>query len=180
MIDPKLNEIPVERVGDFAEDVETELTDAQKAQRRKTRRAGLSINDTIAGDTTLSVGSRGVDTSGVSAGAGAGAGMTALTPGESVSPAPNIVGGGRGSGTTVRGSVPKIGADAESIRRNPSTEVRSDFEESNISDSEISARAYEYWLERGCPEGSPEVDWQRAKEELRASRRNSLTFAASA
>src|SRR5450755_188039 len=155
MIDPKLNEIPVERVGDFAEDAETELTDAEKAQRRKTSRAGLSINDTIAGDTTLSVGSRGVDTAGVSAGAGAGAGMTALTPGESVSPAPNIVEGGRGSGTTVRGNVPRTGTDAESINRNPSTDVRSDFEASDISDSEISARAYEYWVERGRPAGSP-------------------------
>ena len=32
---------------------------------------------------------------------------------------------------------------------------------------EIAALAYELWLERGCPLGSPEVDWFRAKEELR-------------
>ena len=32
---------------------------------------------------------------------------------------------------------------------------------------EISALAYELWIQRGCPLGSPEVDWFRAKEDLR-------------
>lgn len=32
---------------------------------------------------------------------------------------------------------------------------------------EITALAHQFWLERGCPEGSPEVDWFRAEEELR-------------
>ena len=32
---------------------------------------------------------------------------------------------------------------------------------------EISARAYQMWIERGCPLGSPEVDWLRAEEELK-------------
>lgn len=36
------------------------------------------------------------------------------------------------------------------------------------SDEEISRRAYECWHERGCPHGSPEVDWHRAVEELRS------------
>lgn len=27
--------------------------------------------------------------------------------------------------------------------------------------------AYQFWLERGCPVGSPEDDWFRAQEELR-------------
>lgn len=31
----------------------------------------------------------------------------------------------------------------------------------------ISKRAYELWLERGCPEGSPEEDWYRAESEIR-------------
>ena len=26
--------------------------------------------------------------------------------------------------------------------------------------------AYRFWQERGCPDGSPEVDWQRAEEAL--------------
>ncbi len=32
---------------------------------------------------------------------------------------------------------------------------------------EISARAHQMWMERGCPLGSPEVDWFRAEEELK-------------
>ncbi len=32
---------------------------------------------------------------------------------------------------------------------------------------EISALAYELWIERGCPIGSPEVDWFRAEEDLK-------------
>ena len=36
---------------------------------------------------------------------------------------------------------------------------------------EISALAYELWIQRGCPLGSPEVDWFRAKEELRRKKR---------
>lgn len=33
---------------------------------------------------------------------------------------------------------------------------------------EIAQRAYFRWLHRGCPMGSPEVDWAAAEEELRA------------
>jgi hypothetical protein len=33
----------------------------------------------------------------------------------------------------------------------------------------VSALAHEFWIQRGCPLGSPEVDWLRAEEELRAS-----------
>ena len=33
---------------------------------------------------------------------------------------------------------------------------------------EIAALAHEFWLARGCPEGSPEVDWFRAVAELRS------------
>lgn len=31
---------------------------------------------------------------------------------------------------------------------------------------DIAGRAYQCWLERGCPEGSPEVDWYRAEQLL--------------
>ncbi len=31
--------------------------------------------------------------------------------------------------------------------------------------------AYQFWEERGCPVGSPEVDWFRAEEEIRRSKR---------
>ena len=33
----------------------------------------------------------------------------------------------------------------------------------------IAARAYQLWLARGCPNGSPEEDWFRAEQELQAS-----------
>jgi hypothetical protein len=32
----------------------------------------------------------------------------------------------------------------------------------------VAARAYELWQLRGCPEGSPEVDWYEAERELSA------------
>ena len=31
----------------------------------------------------------------------------------------------------------------------------------------ISALAYQLWVQRGCPLGSPEADWFRAEEELK-------------
>jgi DUF2934 family protein len=37
-----------------------------------------------------------------------------------------------------------------------------------IAHDEIATLAYELWQARGCPFGSPEVDWSRAESELRA------------
>ena len=74
MIDPKLNKLPVEKADDLED---TELSPEERAERLR-RPQGLSINDTIAGGANLSVGSRGVDTSGVKSGSGAGAGMTKI------------------------------------------------------------------------------------------------------
>ena len=31
---------------------------------------------------------------------------------------------------------------------------------------QIARLAYQYWLERGCPIGSPEEDWMRAEADL--------------
>ena len=36
----------------------------------------------------------------------------------------------------------------------------------NLSPEEIAARSYQLWQERGCPIGSPEVDWFQAEGEL--------------
>jgi hypothetical protein len=33
-------------------------------------------------------------------------------------------------------------------------------------DSAIAALAYQLWMDRGCPIGSPEEDWLRAESEL--------------
>ena len=37
----------------------------------------------------------------------------------------------------------------------------------SFTEPAISKRAYELWVERGCPEGSPEQDWYRAESELK-------------
>lgn len=47
----------------------------------------------------------------------------------------------------------------------PVAEIREDPRQ-----DEIAARAYRCWNERGCPEGSPEIDWSRAEQELRRER----------
>ena len=52
---------------------------------------------------------------------------------------------GEAAGADSRG----LGADVEAMRE------------------QIQALAYHLWLERGCPIGSPEVDWLRAEEEMR-------------
>jgi hypothetical protein len=98
MIDPKFNDIPVDA------DLLTE--EEREAQVEATPIRGLSINDTIARDANLSVGARGADTSGVRAGAGAGAGSSWVTPQPDESAAPRIVPGGRGTGTTALADAP--------------------------------------------------------------------------
>jgi hypothetical protein len=34
----------------------------------------------------------------------------------------------------------------------------------------IASRAYALWQARGCPDGSPDVDWLQAEQELSTSR----------
>ena len=103
MIDPKLNELPADAQGDFANRPQATLTEEEKERRSRQAQEGYSINDSIAGDTELSDGSRGVDVSGVKTGSGAGAGTTNLTP-----PRPGQLsntagaGGERGTGMNYR------------------------------------------------------------------------------
>jgi hypothetical protein len=148
MIDPKLNEIPAE--------------EEEKLNRREGKsRPGLGINDTTARDANLSVGSRGVNVSGVSAGAGAGAGSTSVMPSTGRSPAPTVVPRPHGTGMTPLGetqSAKSLGSELH-------------LDEESVADHEIARRAYRCWHERGCPHGSPEVDWHRAERELREERR---------
>jgi hypothetical protein len=40
---------------------------------------------------------------------------------------------------------------------------------------QIATLAYEYWMQRGCPEASPEIDWLRAEEHLRNQARLAAT-----
>lgn len=179
MIDPKFNDLPGT--------ASTETTRPKSGSERPAQRApqGLSINDTIAGDTLLSTGSTGVDTSGVRAGAGAGAGSSSLNTSPSGSPSPNIVPGARGTATTLDGAntsgvgpvgrtetgVPGTGRSELDLAGDPDANPG----EFDASYEEISVRALECWHERGCPDGSPEVDWQRAEQELRNRRSRSLT-----
>lgn len=159
MIDPKLDRLPEDAAGDFENIPEHELTAEQRALRKPRR--GLSINETIAAGPNMSVGARGFDVSGVEGGAGAGAGMTHLTAGESgESPAPSIVPGARGTGSAPRGDW----TIQEQQGHNPDL---------GPTDDEIAARAYQRWHERGCPHGTPEEDWHRAEEELRRERSQS-------
>ena len=46
----------------------------------------------------------------------------------------------------------------------PSVDIR----DPSISNEDVARRAYSLWEERGKPFGSPEEDWYKAKEELRA------------
>ncbi len=170
MVDPKFNKLPPGAKSGSENDPQTSLTEEQRAEQARRSRAGLSINDTIAGNAKMSVGGRGTDTSGVKAGAGAGGGMTSVTAGDSGSPAPNIVPGAQSSGTTPRGTT--------GVNQEPS--LRLDVDADALTRDEIAARAHRCWHERGCPLGSPEVDWQRAEEELRAERERRRTSAASA
>ena len=170
MIDPKFNKLPSEETEDLENIPESELTPQQRAARAARPRTGLSINDTIAADANLSVGSRGVDTSGVRSGSGAGSGMTNVTPGNpGESPAPNVIPGARSSGMTPRGST---GTDEI-----PTTRLDEGY---GPTDDEIAARAHQCWHERGCPIGSPEVDWHRAEQELRVERERRKAAVASA
>lgn len=172
MIDPKLNELPADAAGDFKNRRAPDDVNAQAAGSAP--RAGLSIRDTIAGDSNLSVGGRGVETSGVSAGAGAGAGSSHLSPGDTGSPAPNIVPAARSTGTTPRGD--------SGLLDSPTPRAGLTGEDEGPTYDEISQRAYHCWVERGSPHGSPEIDWDRARLELLEERRRQAmnTIAASA
>ena len=163
MIDPKLDQLPVEANDEIV--AASERTGATATAQKGPRR-GLSINDTVAANSNMSVGGRGVDTSGVRAGAGAGAGMTMVTPGEAgESPAPQFVGGDRGTGTTVLGV-----NDSSTVG---STVPAATDDETDLVGAEdhISALAYQCWCDRGNPVGSPEVDWHEAITRYRASKK---------
>jgi hypothetical protein len=41
-----------------------------------------------------------------------------------------------------------------------------DSSERQVTHEEIARLAYECWQERGCPEGSPEIDWYLAEQNL--------------
>jgi len=80
MIDPKLNEIPEKATASSNNPSRAVISEVEEREPAQKARPGLSVQDTIASNANLSVGGRGADTSGVRAGAGAGAGGTHLNP----------------------------------------------------------------------------------------------------
>ena len=107
-----------------------------------------------------------MDTSGVRAGAGAGAGSTMLTAGVAgESPAPELVGGARGSGTTVLGTNDSLATNAVTAGDAAASD---EFQLEPADHEAVSTRAYEIWCERGCPHGSSDQDWQQALQEHRS------------
>jgi hypothetical protein len=156
MIDPKLNELPEKDIASSKNLSRASVAEAEERQSAERPRPGLSVQDTIASNANLSVGGRGADTSGVRAGAGAGAGGTHLSPlVTSESPSPHVTPPPSGSATPATESV--AGILKTSVILEPSYD-------------EVAAHAYHCWQERGCPEGSPEEDWHRAERELRERR----------
>ncbi len=170
MIDPKLDKLQDKNPAESKRFSHNAGSHDEKDQRVAASSAGLSINDTIARDANLSVGSRGVDVSGVKTGSGAGGGSTTITPGvRGESPAPNVVPDARSSGMTPRGSSGLT--EGNRVELSERTDAP--------SHREISERAYGCWHERGCPDGSPDVDWDRAERELREERRKGKAASAS-
>lgn len=50
--------------------------------------------------------------------------------------------------------------------------VEAERERKPATEEQIAVLAYRLWQERGCPIGSPEIDWFRAEQELRTSSSN--------
>ena len=51
-----------------------------------------------------------------------------------------------------------------------SAEALSNGQIASATHEQIAVLAYEFWQQRGCPEGCPEEDWFRAEHELTASK----------
>jgi hypothetical protein len=56
---------------------------------------------------------------------------------------------------------------AGTITQPPQTSAPMDVSEPETQ-QEIAILAYHFWQERGCPIGSPEEDWFRAEQSLKA------------
>jgi hypothetical protein len=63
-----------------------------------------------------------------------------------------------------------IKLDPKTNRKDPNTRTSTPDERarnaSALDPNEIAIRSYELWQQRGCPIGSPEIDWFNAEEEL--------------
>jgi hypothetical protein len=64
-----------------------------------------------------------------------------------------------------------VGTAAELTSKSLSPELRD--EPVPLSKQEVADLAYKRWVERGCPQGSPEEDWFEAENKLHLERRSS-------
>lgn len=66
--------------------------------------------------------------------------------------------------TPVKAAAPRRKAAVKIVEESTNTSI------GQLADAvgarEIEERAYQSWIERGCPMGSPEEDWYRAEREL--------------
>ena len=51
----------------------------------------------------------------------------------------------------------------------PTNEPRETYAADDSDHEKIAIRAYELWIGRGCPIGSPEIDWLQAEAEISES-----------
>jgi hypothetical protein len=59
-----------------------------------------------------------------------------------------------------------VASQAMSMEPNKKKSVRAAIYETVDTNQIVTALAYEYWERRGCPIGSPELDWFKAEEEV--------------
>lgn len=80
----------------------------------------------------------------------------------------------------VNDRVPVKGEDVVAKQRTPGTDsvesaVRSTSSPASLAanSEDIAALAFQLWQARGCPYGSPDIDWFQAEEQLRNQARRS-------
>ena len=60
-----------------------------------------------------------------------------------------------------------MASQAMSMEPTRTKSVRAAVQDAVDTNQIIAALAYEYWQRRGCPIGSPELDWFKAEEEVK-------------
>ena len=60
-----------------------------------------------------------------------------------------------------------MASQAMSMEPNKKKSVRAAILDTVDTNQIITALSYEYWQRRGCPIGSPELDWFKAEEEVK-------------
>ena len=63
-------------------------------------------------------------------------------------------------------TIKSIGGEALAADARETAPATGQTDASAIPENAIARRAYELWLDRGCPEGSPEEDWYQAVLQL--------------